>query len=169
MASLIAHFNALAAYNAWANQRLYAVVAALPTDLYRKPCGAFFGTIEGTLNHLLVTDRIWRHRLAGLADTGYALDTLLFTEFSPLQQARQEEDAAIVGFVSGLTTAALDSTVAYRRASTPEPQRQPMADGLAHWFNHQTHHRGQVHTLLSQLTGDAPSLDLLVLQRQLAG
>lgn len=166
MATLKTHFEAMARYNAWANQRLYAAVEALPEEDYRRPCGAFFGSVEGTLNHLLVTDRIWLRRLAGQGDTGYALDTLLFTDFTALRQARIEEDAGIVAFVLGLSDAALATRVAYRRVSTPEPQLQRVDAGLAHWFNHQTHHRGQVHTLLTQLTGQAPALDLLVYQRQ---
>ena len=90
----------------------------------------------------------------------------LFTEFTALRQARIEEDAGIVSFVLDLPEAALATRVAYRRVSTPEPQLQRVDAGLAHWFNHQTHHRGQVHTLLTQLTGQAPALDLLVYQRQ---
>ena len=166
MATLKTHFEAMARYNAWANQRLYAAVEALPEEDYRRPCGAFFGSVEGTLNHLLVTDRIWLRRLAGQGDTGYALDTLLFTDFTALRQARIEEDAGIVAFVLGLSAAALAPRGAYRRVSPPDPQLPRVDAGLAHWFNHQTHHRGQVHTLLTQLTGQAPALDLLVYQRQ---
>ncbi|MGG2099310.1 DinB family protein [Stenotrophomonas sp. NRRL B-14846] len=91
----------MARYNAWANQRLYAAVEPLPDEDYRRPCGAFFGSVERTLNHLLVTDRIWLRRLAGQGDTGYALDTLLFTDFTALRQARIEEMPASSRSCSG--------------------------------------------------------------------
>ncbi len=167
MSSLKIHFGILAGYNAWANGRLYACVEQIDSDAYRKDCGAFFGSIEATLNHLLVTDKIWRHRLSELPETGYSLDQVLFdNDFPGLELARKEEDEKIVGFILGLSEADLDSTIAYRRASTPELKQQVIWSALAHWFNHQTHHRGQVHAMLSRVSGNAPELDLLIYQRQ---
>ncbi|WP_145509485.1 DinB family protein [Yersinia rochesterensis] len=167
MSSLKLHFNILAGYNAWANERLYSCVGQIGSDAYRNDCGAFFGSIEGTLNHLLVTDRIWRHRLSALPETGYCLDQILFDNDLPgLRLARKEEDKKIVDFIVGLSEADLSTTITYRRASTPELKKQIIWSALAHWFNHQAHHRGQVHAMLSRVSGKAPELDLLIYQRQ---
>ncbi|WP_449550969.1 DinB family protein [Lelliottia amnigena] len=168
MSSLNMHFNILAGYNAWANERLYSSVGKIGEDAYRKNCGAFFGSIEATLNHLLVTDRIWRHRLNALPETGYRLDQILFDcDFPGLEMARREEDKKIVDFIMGLSETDLAGIVSYRRASTPELKQQVIWSALAHWFNHQTHHRGQVHAMLTRVSGEAPELDLLIYQRQL--
>ena len=88
MATLKAHFDVLARYNAWANRILYNAVGGLEAQQYRQDCGAYFKSIEGTLNHLLVTDRIWRHRLCGLPDPGYRLDQILLEDFPALKAAR---------------------------------------------------------------------------------
>ncbi|QXZ18013.1 damage-inducible protein DinB [Lelliottia amnigena] len=168
MSSLNMHFNILAGYNAWANERLYSSVGKIGEDAYRKNCGAFFGSIEATLNHLLVTDRIWRHRLNALPETGHRLDQILFdNDFPGLEMARREEDKKIVDFIMGLSETDLAGIVSYRRASTPELKQQVIWSALAHWFNHQTHHRGQVHAMLTRVSGEAPELDLLIYQRQL--
>lgn len=168
MSSLNMHFNILAGYNAWANERLYSSVGKIGEDAYRKNCGAFFGSIEATLNHLLVTDRIWRHRLNTLPETGYRLDQILFdSDFPGLETARREEDKKIVDFIIGLSETDLAGIVFYRRASTPELKQQVIWSALAHWFNHQTHHRGQVHAMLHRVSEEAPELDLLIYQRQL--
>ena len=168
MSSLNMHFNILAGYNAWANERLYSSVGKIGEDAYRKNCGAFFGSIEATLNHLLVTDRIWRHRLNVLPETGYRLDQILFdSDFLGLEMARREEDKKIVDFIMGLSETDLAGIVSYRRASTTELKQQVIWSALGHWFNHQTHHRGQVHAMLTRLSQEAPELDLLIYQRQL--
>ena len=78
---------------------------------------------------------------------------------------REAEDRRIVGFVDGLDDRRIAGTIRYRRVSSPEEFEQQLAPALAHWFNHQTHHRGQVHALLSGLVGKAPELDLLYFQR----
>lgn len=114
-----------------------------------------------------MTDKIWRYRLSELPETGCRLDQVLFdNDFLGLELARKEEDEKIVGFILGLSEADLDSTISYRRASTLALKQQVIWSALAHWFNHQTHHRGQVHAMLSRASGKAPELDLLIYQRQ---
>jgi uncharacterized damage-inducible protein DinB len=160
------YFANFARYNAWANARLYAAVAQLTEAQFTEDRGAFFRSVQGTLNHLLVTDRIWMQRMTGTGDAPSRLDVILFTEFPALRAARVAEDARIVAYVNGLSDADMAGTISYRRVSTPEPFVQELAPVLAHFFNHQTHHRGQVHALLTSLTGQAPELDLLFFQRQ---
>ena len=162
------HFAMFAGYNAWANARVYQAAAALSDAQYREDRGAFFKSVHGTLNHLLATDRIWMQRLTGNAATGPVpgrLDAILFVELPDLHAARIAEDARIVAYIDGLTEAALASSISYVRVSAPEPITQQLAPALAHLFNHQTHHRGQAHGLLTAISGQAPELDLLYYQR----
>lgn len=159
-------FPMLSAYNRWTNARLYDAAQNLTDEKYRADCGAFFKSVHGTLNHLLVTDRIWMQRFTGEGSAPDRLDTILFEDLADLRRAREAEDDRILAFVSGLDPAALAGTFSYRRVTSPERFTQPLAPALLHLFNHQTHHRGQVHALLTRLAGEAPALDLLFFQRE---
>jgi uncharacterized damage-inducible protein DinB len=163
---VIAHWRLFAAYNAWANARLYDAAATLSDADYRADRGAFFASLHGTLNHLLVTDRVWLHRFTGEGDAPTRLDAILFDDFAALRAARVAEDVRIVRYADGLDEAALAGTVTYRRVSTPDVQTEPLAPLLAHWFNHQTHHRGQAHAILSGFGHRELELDLLFFQRE---
>jgi uncharacterized damage-inducible protein DinB len=160
-----AHYQMFGHYNAWANGRLYEAVAELSTEQYRADRGAFFKSVHGSLNHLLVTDRVWMQRFTGEGDAPNRLDAILFETFIELLAAREAEDRRIVDFVDRLDDRRIAGTIKYRRITSPEQFEQPLAPALAHWFNHQTHHRGQVHALLTGLVGKAPELDLLIFQR----
>ena len=162
------HFQMFAGYNRWANQRLYAAAHALPDESYREPRGAFFGSLHATLNHLLVTDRIWMRRFTGTGPVQTRLDEILFEKLDDLLAARRAEDERIVDFVEGLSDEALAGMMSYTPISDPRPITQPLAPALAHFFNHQTHHRGQAHAILTAIGGRpaAPSLDLILYQRE---
>ena len=159
------HYHQLAHYNAWANRRLYDAAAALSDDEYRADKGAFFKSMHGTLNHLLATDRIWMQRFTGEGDAPQRLDAILHDRFDALRQARESEDQRIVAYVEGLDETRLAGVIRYRRVSTPDEFVQPLMPALDHWFNHQTHHRGQAHAILTALGRHAPELDLLYFQR----
>jgi uncharacterized damage-inducible protein DinB len=161
-----AQFQMLAAYNAWANRRLYDAASRIPEADYRVDRGAFFGSLHGTLNHLLLGDRIWLSRFTGEGSEPSALDAILYDDFANLRAARESEDERIIRYVDSLTDAALAGTIRYRTTRNPADIEQELAPLLIHFFNHQTHHRGQAHCLLTELTGEAPSLDLLIFQRQ---
>src|SRR5207247_9950281 len=163
--TLAAHYRMLGHYNAWANGRLYDAAAGLSAAQYRADRGAFFKSVHGTLNHLLATDRIWMQRFTGEGEAPDRLDAILFETLAELRVARDAEDRRIVDFVEALDDARIMGSIRYRRVSTPEVFEQPLAPALAHWFNHQTHHRGQVHAILTGLVGQAPELDLLYFQR----
>lgn len=160
------YFQVLAEYNRWANARLYAAALKLPDDVYRKPTGVFFGSLHGTLNHLLLTDRIWLKRLTGSGEhLPDQLNSILYDDRQDLTKARVAEDARIIELVAAYDDAALARTVTYTNRSGRQFQ-QPIADVLMHFFNHQTHHRGHAHACLSIVTGtEPPSLDLLLMQR----
>jgi uncharacterized damage-inducible protein DinB len=160
------HVTMLAAYNAWANARLYDAAAALPDADYRADRGAFFKSVHGTLNHLLATDRIWMRRFTGEGEAPNRLDAILFEDLSELRAAREQEDKRIARYAENLSDADLAGRVRYSTISNPMTIEQPLVSALLHVFNHHTHHRGQVHCLLTSLTGDAPSLDLILFQRQ---
>lgn len=158
-------FRMMAHYNSWANERLYSAAEAINHVDYRADHGAFFKSLHGTLNHLLVADRIWMHRFTGEGPLPERLDEILFEEFEDLREARRAEDARIAAWVDGLDEAALAGAFSYTTMAG-DTYTQPLAPVLMHFFNHQTHHRGQAHALLTRLTGDAPSFDLIVFQRE---
>ena len=159
------HFATLARYNRWANRRLYAAVAALPDAEYRKARRAFFGSLHGTLNHLLVADRIWLGRIAGVDAGIAALDTILYDGLDALRAAREREDERIIGVVDDLAAASLESPL-YYRTTAEAPRATPLRWVLSHLFNHQTHHRGQVHDMLGQTEVAPPPLDLIFFLRE---
>jgi uncharacterized damage-inducible protein DinB len=158
-------FQTFAAYNRWANGRLYRVVSTLPDEWYREHRWAYFGSIHGTLNHILVGDRIWLYRLTGTGEAPARLDEILFESLADLQAARDAEDVRLIEFVSELDETRLSASFAYTNM-TGEQFEQPLQLVLAHVFNHQTHHRGQAHTLLTQFGWRPPELDLIFFLRE---
>lgn len=159
------HFSMMARYNAWANARLYKMAASLPDELYRREVGAYFKSLHGTLNHILATDRIWMRRLTGAGDHPDKLNAIVFDGFAALQAARAAEDARILNFVESLEESRVEEVLDYRTLNGT-PQRQPIREILAHLFNHQTHHRGQAHAILTVVGVVEPEpLDLLIMQR----
>jgi len=159
------HYTSFAGYNAWANRRMYEAAAALTDAEYRADQRAFFRSMHGTLNHLLATDRIWMQRFTGEGTAPDRLDAILHERLAELRAAREAEDRRIVDWVASLDDARLAGVIRYRRVSTPEAFVQPLMPALDHWFNHQTHHRGQAHMILTTLGKKAPELDLLYYQR----
>ena len=155
------HFKRFAAYNAWANARLYDAATAL-TDFERKrDIRGYFQSLHGTLNHLLTADRIWLHRLTGEGEAPARLDTTLFADFNALREARETEDARISAFIAGLEPDDFQQVVEYQN-TRGEPKSLALKMILAHVFNHQTHHRGQATHMLRQLgVAEPPALDLL--------
>ncbi|WP_198598215.1 DinB family protein [Mangrovicella endophytica] len=155
-----------AAYNAWCNERLYAAAAELTPEEAWGDRGVFFRSLMGTLNHLLVTDRIWMQRFTGEGTAPVRLDAVLFEQLPELAEARRAEDARIIRWVDGLTAERLGSTFTYMTVTNPRSVTQPLWPALAHLFNHQTHHRGQAHAVLTGFGRAAPSFDLIGFQRE---
>jgi uncharacterized damage-inducible protein DinB len=153
------YFHMLARYNTMANQRIYEACAQLEEIEYRKQRAGSFGSIHALLNHVLLSDQIWRSRFEG---GGYAtppLDTVLHNDFAALRSARAEEDARLERFFAQLGPAFFARSFRYRNSKGKDcVESAPVA--LAHFFNHQTHHRGQIHVMLSQTPAPPPSLDL---------
>jgi uncharacterized damage-inducible protein DinB len=161
-------YRMFAGYNAWCNGRLYDAASQVSDAEYRADRGAFFKSLHGTLNHLLVGDRIWMHRFTGEGALPKSLDAILHDGFADLRVARRAEDARISRYIAGLTDHDLAGSIRYRTFVRPTDIEQPLAPALDHFFNHQTHHRGQAHALLSALLGNdaTPSFDLIIYQRE---
>jgi len=166
---MLAMFRHLAGYNAWANQRLYDAAAQLSDEQRWRDVGLFFGSLAGTLNHLLVADRVWMKRFTGTGDHPDRLSAILHRDFAELRTAREAEDKRISDFAAGLTEAALEGPITYRMMTRPDTVTSKLWPDLLHVFNHQTHHRGQAHTALSLLTSaEPPSLDMILYARAAA-
>jgi uncharacterized damage-inducible protein DinB len=167
--AMLARYRMFAGYNAWCNARLYAATAALSDADYRADRGAFFKSLHGTLNHLLVGDRIWMRRFTGQGEQPPSLDAILYNDFESLRAAREAEDRRISDYIEGLTETDLAGTLRYRTVVRPQEIEQPLWPALDHFFNHQTHHRGQAHALLSAVIGNdaTPSFDLIIFQREM--
>ena len=159
------HFQMFADYNRWANALVYDACAALSDEEYRADKGAFFGSAHRTLNHLLAADRIWLKRMTGSGTAPEALDAILFDEFGELREAREVEDQRLIGLVGTLTEEQLAQPFTYTPISNPTAITQPLGPVLSHVFNHQTHHRGQVHMILSTLGKPSLALDLIYFLR----
>lgn len=154
-----------AAYNAWANLRIYEAASQLTKEEFERDAGVFFKSMRGTLNHILVADRIWLKRFTGEGDAPAALDTILYIDFAKLRTAREIEDKRLVDWIDSLSEKAMAGRFVYMTVRDMRTISQRLAPALSHLFNHQTHHRGQAHAILTVLGKEAPSLDLVYFQR----
>jgi uncharacterized damage-inducible protein DinB len=172
--SLKRHFELLARYNQWMNTRIYDAALKLDNETLHADKGAFFGSVFGTLNHLMVADTIWLKRFAehpshfaALSPAHElpmprALNQPLHTELPSLRKARDGMDTMIIAFVGETADDDFGRPLAYKNAKG-EPYVRQFGPLLQHFFNHQTHHRGQITTLLTQSGVDVGVTDLAVL------
>ena len=175
MGSSIDNYRFLARYNRWMNQRLYAACEQL-TDAQRKADqGAFFKSIHMTLTHLVLADKMWLARFAVQGVDFAALSPALLAvpkgsdytsdlhpDWADLKATRDQLDAAIEHWLAEMQQEFLASTLQYANTKGV-PRAHPAWQALTHFFNHQTHHRGQVTTLLSQSGVDMGTTDLIAL------
>lgn len=157
--NLIQHFRMLAAYNTLANERLYDACAQLSDQEFKRERQAFFKSILGTLNHIMVGDRIWLARFEGGEAPSTGLDEILYGDFEQLHAARIFEDTRIEDFANSLDESFLDGVIEYRN-NEGDVYRDPVPLLVSHFFNHQTHHRGQIHDMLTQTDVPPPVLDM---------
>ncbi|MDB4988941.1 MAG: hypothetical protein JWN04_4119 [Myxococcaceae bacterium] len=175
--SPLEQYRVLARYNRWMNRKLYALAGTLDDADRKRNLGGFFGSVHGTLNHLLVGDRWWMWRLtkdperylsrsvAGEVIKLSTLDQELYEEFEVLHRERERTDEDILEWTYALDEAALDGTLEYS-TSRGELQSHVLWWAVGHLFNHQTHHRGQLTTLLKQLGVDPGVTDLIAMCRE---
>jgi uncharacterized damage-inducible protein DinB len=148
-----------ARYNRLANERLYDACATLSDAERKKIRPAFFGSIHGTLNHIMTGDRIWLARFEGGEAPSTNLDAILYEDFDALREARGEEDGRIEKFAASVDDTFLSGSIRYKNNEGRDFD-DPTAMLVIHFFNHQTHHRGQVHDMLTQTDITPPVLDL---------
>lgn len=155
----------MARYNRWQNESLYAVADALPEEERRRDRGAFFKSIHGTLNHLLWADAMWLSRLAGAPkpDVVLAESASYRDDWSAMKEERAATDARLVAFADGLDEKALRGDLSWRSGVLQADVAKPRALVIAHVFNHQTHHRGQVHAMLTAAGARLQDTDLIFL------
>jgi uncharacterized damage-inducible protein DinB len=159
------HFTMFAAYNSWANQRVYDAAAALSAEEFRRDTGAFFKSMMGTLNHLVAADRIWMKRFTGEGDAPTALDAIIHEDLAKLRAVREAEDKRIAKWIGSLNEKAFSGRFTYMTVTDMRTVSQRLAPALDHFFNHQTHHRGQAHMILTALGKPSLQLDLIYFQR----
>ena len=159
MSDLCAHFALLARNNLWSNHRLHVACAQLSGGEYRKPRrAAFFGSIHGTLNHILLIDHYYQDRLAGRVEERFDYDRELAPDLPGLTAAQEAADRKLLDFILTLTEAGLEAPVTLSGYDGNAVQ-DPVRTVLLHLFLHQVHHRGQVHALLQETSVEPPQLD----------
>ena len=159
--SVIAYAQLMARYNLWMNERLYETCATLTDEERKRDVGAFFHSIHGTLNHILLADRSWMARFRGDSAGFASLDEELYADFSELRRERAQDDRRIMEWAAALDARDVMRPLSFRGITSPEQRTYPVWLVIAHFFNHQTHHRGQITTLLSQRGIDPGVTDLL--------
>lgn len=149
-------------YNAEANRRWYRAAATLGDARRTEDRGAFFGSLHGTLCHILWADRMWMSRFAGWDKPVLAQkdSPTLYADFAELHAARVEADARLLAWSSEVTQEWLDGKLVWFSGSVQREMRQKRDILVMHMFNHQTHHRGQAHALITALGGRTGDTDL---------
>ena len=142
----------MAAYNSEMNRRLYDAAGQLSGAARRQDCGAWFGSIHGTLCHLAWADRQWMGRFAGWdpPPPGIKGSVSIIEDWDRLRATRGEIDAGIEAWTAGLTAEWLAGTLVWFSGASGKEMTAPRAVTLTHLFNHQAHHRGQAHCLITQ-------------------
>lgn len=173
------NYRFLARYNRWMNMRLYEACEPLGDEERKRECGAFFGSIHRTLNHLVLADQIWLRRFAQCAldhgttlasldaalldlPPGSRLDSVLFDDWQALRARREALDAAIEAWVKDMPEGYLQFTMRYSNSAAVQ-RAHPAWQAMSHFFNHQTHHRAQAGTLLMQAGVNVGVTDLIAL------
>jgi uncharacterized damage-inducible protein DinB len=150
----------MARYHKWATERLLASIGPVPEELYRQPCGLFFRSIHGTLNHPLLTDsEIWYPRFSGSRSTSLPLDAELESDRAVLASRLIAATAQWSDYVGSLDESELAGDLRYTM-TTGQPRALPMPAALLHVFNHATHHRGQITAAMSMMDFEYEPLDL---------
>ena len=157
----------MAAYNAEMNRRLYAAADTLSDAERRADQGAFWSSIHGTLCHLVWADQTWMSRFAGWPKPSATQrdSATMIEDWGALRAARTEADARIESWAAGLDEAWLAQDLTWFSGASQREVRKPRGLMLAHFFNHQTHHRGQAHALLTRYGRETGDTDLPIVVR----
>jgi len=161
----VEHARVMARYNQWQNRSLYTAAEALGDSARKQDRAAFFGSIHGTLSHLVWADRVWLSRFRGEprpAGGGIKESPGLFTDWQQMQLARAEIDRQIVAWADALDPCWLYGNLSWMSGASGREVTRPLWFLVTHFFNHQTHHRGQVHAMLTAAGAKPDDTDLLL-------
>ena len=160
-----AYVQRMARYNRWQNENLYRVADELPAEERQRERGAWFGSIQKTLGHILWGDRIWMSRFADVPrpEGGIAESVSLYPDWQNLKAERKNFDQTMIDWADNVDAAWLAADQTYYSAATKREWTRPRWMLVTHMFNHQTHHRGQVHCMLTQAGGRPGDTDLSVM------
>ena len=152
-----------AKYNAWANDRIYNALSKLDDEERKRDRRAFFRSIHNTMNHILLADLIYRQRLEKVPTTFTRLDEVLHDDFGELEAAHRENDRWYVGFCENLEISVLDGDLSFKAVGLDEDEyfSLPLRLCLTNLFQHQIHHRGQVHHMISHAGSNPPPVDVV--------
>jgi uncharacterized damage-inducible protein DinB len=155
----------MARYNAWQNINLLGAADSLEDEARLRDRGAFFGSIAATLSHLLWGDRVWMSRFAvgDLPGGGIEGSALLYRDWAVYKRERATTDAAILDWASRLEDGDLDRDLTWYSGAAGRQVSRPFALLVTHFFNHQTHHRGQVHAMLTAAGARPGETDLFLM------
>ena len=150
----------MARYNRWMNERVYALLSDLPDEDRKRECGAFFGSMHGTLNHLLWGDRTWLGRFIDEPCTAPAFGADLFADFAQLTRERDITDRKMLDWAGSVSASWLGETLRFTSKVDGRTRELPRALAAMQLFNHGTHHRGQLTTLIRQSGRDVGETDI---------
>ena len=159
------HAQLMARYNQWQNRSLYTAADGLSDADRKRDQGAFFASIHGTLNHLLWGDQNWMHRFAGTPRPTLPgkESPRLFERWEDLRREREAFDETIIGWTDGLDQEWLAGDITWYSGILGRELSRPRWKIATHFFNHQTHHRGQVHAMLTRLGAKPEDTDLMLM------
>jgi uncharacterized damage-inducible protein DinB len=161
----LAYMQRMARYNRWQNRNLYGAADGLSDDERRRDRGAFFGSIHKTLSHLLWADRIWLSRFSDVPPPsgGIPGSATLYPDWEGLKRERAEFDDTIIAWTDEIAPNWLDGDLTWLSAAVRREVTKPKWQLVSHFFNHQTHHRGQVHAMLTQAGAKPHDTDLFLM------
>ena len=158
--TLNGYYELMAAYNQWINRSLYETCASLSDEQRKRDLGAFFKSIHCTLNHILYSDKVWLGRFTNVPFSSPMVGQELYDDYAALRKAREDEDVRIMTCAGALSSQWLTGDFAYTSSIDGKHRVLPAWVAVTHFFNHQTHHRGQVTTLMKQLGADPGIMDI---------
>ncbi len=164
------YVRAMAAYNAAMNKRLYDAAARLSDDARRQPRGAFWGSVHGTFCHLLWADQIWMSRFDGWDAPKITQkdSATLIADFDELRRNREDADAKIGNFAARVSETWLAADQTWYSGAAQRELSMPRSFLMAHFFNHQTHHRGQAHAMITAAGEKTGDTDLFLIPEVIA-
>ena len=161
----VAYVQRMSRYNRWQNENLYGVADRLSDTERRQERGAFFGSIHKTLSHLLWADYQWMSRFSDWQkpDVGIPESVSLYPDWDKLKHERSTADTRLIEWSSQLAPEWITGDLTWFSGALKREVSKPRAELVVHFFNHQTHHRGQVHAMLTQAGGKPHDTDLFVM------